>query len=155
MKRQFLIGLFLFTVFCVVTTSAQNEKKTAYGILLDNTGTLRRQLSDVKNIGKEIVRQVNQRGVISIFNFKTVSSTTKKSQQIQIAEMTTGVEWTQEFKSLNQYIDNLSTVAGQTTLVDAIQSSAEKINSKVDSEKDKFSEKFLLLVTDGEDRHNR
>ncbi|MCY7348724.1 MAG: VWA domain-containing protein [Pyrinomonadaceae bacterium] len=155
MKRRILINLLLLTIFCAVTASAQDGKKNAYGILLDNTGTMRTQMDNVKIIGREIVKQVNQRGAVSLLNFETVEFTTKKSERIKIAQVATGIEWTQEDKPLNQFIDNLLTVAGLTTLVDAIQASAEKVNSKVDSEKGKFSEKVLFLITDGEDRDSK
>ena len=152
MKKEILISLFLLTIFCVGNTFAQNEKKVAYGVLLDNTVTLRYQLGDVKNVGKEIVKQISQRGVISLFTFGTTTFTTKKMTQGQVADMRVSVDWTQDKEYLNRHIENTFTVTGITALLDTIRSSAEKINSKVNSEKDNFSEKILILVTDGEDR---
>ena len=41
---------------------------------------------------------------------------------------------------------------GQTTLLDAIYSVAERLNTKVNLDRNAFSHKVLILITDGEDR---
>lgn len=146
MKRQITFLLFLLTVICAGISYGQNDKKPIYGILLDNTGSMRTELPTVKNVGVEIVEQINQRGEISIFNFDTAKNKNGAT------DVVIGVDWSQDEKSLEKYIDNLFSVGGQTVLADAIFLSGEHLNSKAASGKDKISEKNLILVTDGEDR---
>lgn len=148
MKRKIAINLFLLTFFCAGICRAQNEKKTIFGILLDNTGSMRTQLATVKNVAVEIVEQVNQRGEISVFNFQTAE---KKNAGTDVA---LGVDSSKDKKSLEKYIDGLFTVGGQTVLTDAIFLSGEHLNLKATSGRDKISEKILILVTDGEDRNS-
>lgn len=147
MKIYFLVGLFICVGFFAEITPSQAPKKIAYGVLLDNTGTLRPQLGDVKSVGKIIVRQINSQGVATAFSFST--QVIKKQQ---IAGPIIGIEWSNDLNRFDRYIDSLTTTAGQTALLDAIRFSAETINLKANVEKDNFSEKVLVIITDGEDR---
>lgn len=149
MKRQLVVVLFLLAFF-VGASYGQIEKKSIYGVLLDNTGTMRTQLTTVKNIGMEIIEQKNATGEISVFNFAT-----KENNKQATAEMAIGVDWNQDKKFLEKYIDNLSTVRGLTNLFDAIRLSGETLNLRANSGKDKISEKILILLTDGEDRDSQ
>lgn len=146
MKGQILISLFLLAVFYIVPASAQSEKKIAYGILLDNTGSLRSQFPDVKNVGKTIVREVILKGSIVLFNFSSGNDKDK------VAEIKLNEGWSQDEKSLLKNVDELEVVGGQTTLNDAILLTARVVNSKTERERDKFSSGVLILITDGEER---
>ncbi len=152
MKKKDLAGLFIFVAVFVGAAFSQEPKKAAYGVLLDNTGTMRPQLSDVKTVGKIVARHVNSQGVISVFGFLTEGSKSKKEG---VAGPAKGSQWSRDSRIFDQYIDDLSTVPGQTALIDAILFSAESINTKVELEKNNFSEKVLVIVTDGEDRVSR
>lgn len=145
MKKQILAVLFLLAVF-VGISYGQNEKKPIYSILLDNTGSMRTQLTTVKNVGIEVVEQTNERGEISIFNFDSAKS------KNGVAEVNVGADWSGDKKLIEKYIDGLYAVGGQTVLADGIRLSGEELVRKAASEKDKISEKILILVTDGEDR---
>lgn len=147
MKKQIAGVLLLLAVF-VEFSFGQNEKKPIYGILLDNTGSMRTQLTTVKNVGAEIVEQISERGEISVFNFD--SAEIKNGE----AGVIIGADWSQDKKSLEKYIDGLSVVGGQTVLTDALYLSGEELVRKAASGKDKISEKILILVTDGEDRNS-
>jgi hypothetical protein len=125
---------------------AQGEKKIAYGILIDNTRSLETQFPQVKALAKGVVRRINQHGSVSIFSF--VAQSNKRDPP---AVITSGFESNQE-KSLEGYIDNLRVEPGQTTLMDAIYSIAEKLNVKANLDKETFADKTIILVTDGEDR---
>ena len=126
---------------------AQSEKKVAYGVLIDNTGSLRTQFPQIKTLGKGVVKRIHQRGSTSLFNFVT-----QEEKKVSLAVVTSGIEWSQDKDVLNSYIDGLIIVPGQTALMDAINSVAEKLNAKANLEKDAFAERAVVLITDGEDR---
>ena len=130
----------LFSLVFFNCASGQTEKKTVYGVLLDNTGSMTSQFPQVLALGKGIVRRLHQRGPISIFSFQT--------QQL-FAVVHSGSEWTQEEAILNNRIDGLSLVTGQTALFDAIEIMAQELNAKVNQNKTQFGAKILILVTDG------
>ena len=50
---------------------------------------------------------------------------------------------------MNNRIDGLSLVTGQTALFDAIEIMAQELNAKVNQNKTQFGAKILILVTDG------
>lgn len=149
MKTRLIIGLFLLKILCVGNLLGQSQNKIAYGVLLDNTGSMRTQLNQVKNTGKEIFREVVKKGLVSVFNFATFGSSNAIA-----AKVTNTNGWTQEQDVLNGYTEGLYTVPGKTSLYDAILSVSENVNSKAETEKDVFSEKVVILVTDGEDRES-
>src|SRR5688572_12341610 len=80
---------------------AQNAKKVSYGILIDNTGSMRSQFNDVTSLGRGVVRRVYQNGPVSIFHFSS-----QGTRQNPIAMATSGIE-SQDLTALETYIDNL------------------------------------------------
>lgn len=150
-KRSFYILLALVvTLLSANSAIAQNEKKIAYGVLIDNTGSLRSQFSGLKMLGKGVVKRIHQDGAVSLFSF-----TRQGSKNNPMAAVKFGVEWSQDKNILNSYIDNLAVEAGQTTLIDAIYSIAENLNVKVNLHKDAYAGKVIILLTDGEDRKSK
>jgi hypothetical protein len=121
--------------------SGQTEKKTVYGVLLDNTGSMTSQFPQVLALGKGIVRRLHQRGPISIFSFQTRG---------RFAVVHSDFEWTQDEAFLNNRINGISIVTGQTALFDAIETMAQELNAKVNPNKAEFGAKVLILVTDGQ-----
>jgi uncharacterized protein YegL len=145
--RPHYLSAFLLALALPISVFAQVEKKSAYAILIDNTGSLRTQFSQVKAFGKGVVARIYQRGPVSLFNFKTQGSKTNS-----LAVVTSGIEWSEDISVLENYIDTLKVQPGQTTLMDAIYSVADSLNSKVNMGSNAFSEKVIILITDGEDR---
>lgn len=92
---RFSLTFLLLTLFLPVLVSAQNEKKAAFRILLDNTGTLRTQFGNVQILGYAITQNASQRGLVSLFNFET-SGDSKKP----FAVITSGTEWSQDKMAL-------------------------------------------------------
>src|SRR3989442_13049602 len=139
----------LLTLFTLLLSSgvvfAQNEKKVAYGILLDNTASLRSQFDEVITLGKSVVGQVYQKGPVSIFTF-TNRGNMKNPLTVS------GSEWSQDPAVIEGDIDDLYVLGGQTPLLDAIDSIAKELNAKIISEKDAFANAAIILITDGEDR---
>lgn len=135
----------LIILFSCSFVFAQNEKKVAYGIFLDNTGSMRSQFDQVTTLGKEVVRHVYQKGPVSIFNF-----TSPGEKRNPVAVVSSGIEGSQV--ALESYIDDLYVLGGQTTLLDAIDSMAKELNARINSDKDAFANAVIILITDGEDR---
>jgi uncharacterized protein YciU (UPF0263 family) len=144
LRKTVLYSTVLLILVLSSATFAQTEKRIAYGVLIDNTGSLRSQFGYVVELGKGVVERIHERGPVSLFNFTSVKNGP--------AVVTAGTEWSQNKAALDNYIDSLFVEPGQTTLFDAINSMAEKINIKVNLEKDVFSDKVIVLITDGEDR---
>lgn len=135
--------LLLVILFLPVSTFSQGEKKAVYGILIDNTGTMRTQFGNVQILGKAIVYNVSQRGIISVFNFEA-------NNKKDLAVVSSGTDWKLGGNAIEKYVDNVKVIDGQTTLFDSISAISKAVNSKADSEK--LPEKIIVLVTDGEDR---
>ncbi len=129
--------LLLLSVLC----GAQERKKTAYGILLDDTGSMRSQFATVLEIGRGVVHQVHDHGPVSLFDFSSEGPGARR------AVPTPRIEATQDEQLLNRTINNLYVQGGQTTLLDAI----EFIGDRLDQESPDTN-KVIILITDGEDR---
>ena len=140
--------LFLSVLFLPTLSFAQGEKKAAYGILLDNTGTMFTQIETVKTLGKALAQDASKRGIVSVFNFKTQGDINDKKSFLAVA--TSGTEWSQDKNTIEKYINTIEVARGQTTLWDAIRSMAKAIDERAKAEN--LSEKIIFLITDGEDR---
>jgi hypothetical protein len=147
--RFFLTALFLILSSASLAYS-QTDKKTAYGILIDNTGSLRSQLDQVLELGRAVARHGAQRGSVSVFNFESGGD-----RRNPLALVSSGSEWSDNAPALENFIDDIFVLGGQTTLLDAINSMAQNVNAKVTAEKDTFSHGIIVLITDGEDRESR
>jgi len=128
------------------TTAIQTGQKEAYAILIDNTGSMRSQFGLVSELSKRIVEQTHQRGPISLYAFKTQG---RMSDAIAIVSSEFG--WSQDKTILENYIDGLFVIGGQTAIRDGITAMAEKLNAKAAAAKEPHA-KFIVLITDGEDR---
>ena len=138
--KNHLLGIVLLVACCITSVSSQALKKAAiYGILLDNTGSMRQQLSREIDVAKEIVKNVSDRASISIFQFQS-------NVNNHTSVFTNGIEASDDPKVLEKHLDQIVTVSGQTTLLDAIKLSAERLGNSVNSEK------VLIIISDGEDR---
>lgn len=145
MNKSSVFIFLLLVLFCAAPVLPQSgAQPTRYGILLDNTGSLRFQMDNIKNTAKEILSRTNQQDSVSVFNFET-----DRTPESRGARIITAVDATLDKNAAGKYIDTVVTVGGQTTLFDAIFSAAEKINSASDAAK------VLFLLTDGEDRNSK
>jgi Mg-chelatase subunit ChlD len=126
--------------------SAQNQKKISYALFLDNSGSMRTQFSQVTTIAKAVMRQIHERGPVSIFDF-TSQGIRESSRAVVIPQLA----GSQDERLLAQTIDSLYVVGGQTTLLDAIK----VMNDGFDQPADADSERVIILITDGEDRKSQ
>lgn len=145
MKRKG-VGALFGLLMAFTSAFAQSDRQPAYGVLLDNSGSLRSQIPHIKLVAKELVRRLHQRGPVSLFRFVT---------QDKVLVPDSGVEWTQDSDRLYQFIDSLMVTTGRTTLFDSINSIAERIDIRVSANSAGISEKILILITDGEDRDSQ
>lgn len=146
-KTSFYLVSALFTALILSNSAlAQSQKKTVVGIFLDNSGSLRKQFPDTLMLGRGVVKRVHLRGPVGLFHFRTGG---------ERAEITAGVVWSQDENELDKYLDGLSVAEGRTPLFEAIQSIAEEVEVKANSDKDGYGEKVVILITDGEDRIER
>jgi len=130
----------------VLTTSAlavaQQKPKISYGVLLDSTGSMRSQFETVLAIGRSVVHQTAPSGPVSIFNFASDRGA-KEWRAVPVLR----IQESQDEAKLNRTIDGLYIEGGQTTLLDAIQFIADRLQ-----EWSPDSEKVIVVVSDGEDR---
>ncbi len=124
---------------------AQDKKKIVYGVLLDNTGSLRTQFDDVKEIGKSVARQTLGRGPVSLFIFESGGTGPGRNARPAVR-----VDGSQDEKQLIQAIDALYVQPGQTTLLDAIELMAERLHRDAGE-----ADKVMVLITDGEERNSK
>lgn len=140
--KIFTIILLLLSA-CAVG-SAQEKKKVVYGVLLDNTGSLRSQFDDVKEIGKSVARQTFGSGPVSLFVFESGGTGPGGN-----ARPTVAVDSSQDENQLIQAIDRLYVQGGQTTLLNAIGLMAERLHRDAGD-----ADKVMVLITDGEERNS-
>jgi hypothetical protein len=150
LKSNRLYTALLLAVVLSSAAFAQSEKKTAFGVLIDNTGSLRSQFDFVKALGKGVIERIHQRGPVSLFNFNTRGDAPNGT-----AAITYGIERSRDKAALDTYIDGLRIIPGITTLFDAIYTVAEIVDAGMNLDRDAFSGKAIILITDGEDRASK
>ena len=71
MLKSFAIVITAIFVIGPVSHSvyAQAEKAKAYGLLIDNTGSLVRQFDQVKLFSERVIHQVHKQGPVQLFSF--------------------------------------------------------------------------------------
>src|SRR6266446_3815010 len=124
---------------------AQEKRKIVYGILLDDTGSMRSQLEIVEAIGKGVVHQVHDHGPVSLFDFAS-----QGLGRASRAVPTPRIEATQDEQLLTRTINNLYVQGGQTTLLDAIEFIGDSLDQQSPD-----TNKVIILITDGEERSSR
>ena len=137
----FRLSTITLTLLSMSLMCAAQEKKIAYGILLDNTGSMRPQFSVVNELGKAIVHQIHDYGPVSLFDFHS------ERRPGTNAVATLRLEASQDEPLLNRAIDNLYVEGGQTTLLDAVEFIEQALNRSMPD-----TNKIIILITDGEDR---
>jgi hypothetical protein len=138
--RTFFLAAILFLLSQLA--SAQAQKKFAYSLLIDNTGSMRSQFSMELGLGREIVHQVHEHGNVSIFDFHS-QGVGRGTKALPIAR----IEGSQNESLLVRTLEDLYVEGGQTTLLDAINLMADSLNREPAD-----TTKIIIVITDGEDR---
>jgi Mg-chelatase subunit ChlD len=152
MKRKLsqLLAIAFLLLALFSSAAAQSDQPALYGILLDNSGSLRSQFDRVLALGNEVLLDTHKQGPVSIFSFKGTGDP-KDAPPLLV----THTVWNQDAIVLSRYLDNLFIEGGQTNLLDAIHSMVKHINAKAEQDKTPNVRKVLVLITDGEDRKSK
>ncbi len=142
------LKLFSFIlIFCGIVVAQNDTPKKAYGILFDNTGSMNGEIPRQKEIAKEIIKQIDGKGTISMFGFAT-----DETSVLHNAKMAIGVECGSNNDLLGKQIDGFSKVRGQTALIDAVSAVVDRLGKPVSTTCSKTTESILIVMSDGEDR---
>lgn len=124
-----------------INNVTKEEVPVNYGLMIDNSGSLRPQLEKVIEAGKILVDANKPEDETFIIRF--VSSDKIEEKQ----------DWTNNKNSLKETLDELFIEGGSTAIIDAVMLGVDKA---VEYEKSARAEdrkrRALILVTDGEDR---
>lgn len=152
MKRKLfqLLSIAFLLLALFSSTAAQTDQPALYGILLDNSGSLRTQFDRVLALGNEVLQDAHKQGPVSIFSFKGIGNP-KDAPPLMVAHTI----WNQDATVLSRYLDSLFIEGGQTNLLDAIHSMVKHITAKAEHDKTPNVRKVLVLITDGEDRKSK
>jgi Ca-activated chloride channel homolog len=124
-----------------ITSFTSEEVPITYGLVVDNSGSLRAQINQVIEAGKTIVNS-NKPGD-ETFVVRFISS-----DEIKILQ-----DYTADKPSLDDALDDMFVEGGQTAVIDAVYLSAEHAADRRKGETDQDKRRrALILVTDGEDR---
>jgi Ca-activated chloride channel family protein len=121
----------------------REEVPITYGLVVDNSGSLRSQIGQVVEAAKTIVES-NKPGD-ETFVVRFISS-----EDIKIMQ-----DFTADKQALGDALDDMFIEGGQTAVIDAVYLSAEHAAERRVKSNDPAEEKrrrALILVTDGEDR---
>jgi Ca-activated chloride channel family protein len=122
---------------------SKSEVPTNYGIVVDNSGSMRQQLDKVVEAGKILVNTNRADDETLIIRFVG-------RDKIEIEQ-----PFTSNKTDLIDALDNLYIEGGQTAVTDAVYLAVENIDEYERSKKTDVSKRrALILVTDGEDRNS-
>lgn len=120
---------------------SRSEVPTNYGIVIDNSGSLRSQLEKVIEAGKILVATNKPEDETTIIRF------------VSRDKITIEQNFTSNKTDLNDSLDNLYIEGGQTAIIDAVYLAAEKVSEyEKQRGKDDRKRRALIIVSDGEDR---
>ena len=143
--RQGVLHLFAILVLLLSASpagKAQGKASREYGILIDNTGSMRSQFETVVQLSKSIVHQIHDQAPVSIFSFES-AAIGRGSRAVPRLRF----ERSRDEELLDRTIEGVYVQGGQTTLLDAIGMIADRL-----SEPSSDTEKSVVLITDGEER---
>lgn len=122
---------------------SRSEVPTNYGIVIDNSGSMRQQLDKVVEAGKVLVNTNKAEDETLIIRFVG-------RDKIEIEQ-----PFTANKTDLIDALDNLYIEGGQTAVIDAVYLAVESIDDYERNKKsDASKRRALILVTDGEDRNS-
>jgi len=146
MNRKILLAVALIVFFALGRqASSQVPVQVGYGILVDNSLSQLNTLNNEIELAKLIAESSEKEVRLSVFAFATNPATKR-------AEIAKGVQCTIDHVAVDNQLQALFAVSGQTTLVDAISTAAELLGDNRPQTCPAYSQKRLFIITDGEDR---
>lgn len=124
-----------------IESFSKAEVPTNYGLVIDNSGSLRHQLDKVIEASKIIVNTNRADDETCVVRFVS-------SDKIEIVQ-----DFSNKKADVNEALDNLYIEGGQTAIIDAVYLAAEKVDEyeKTRNPNEK-KRRALIVVSDGEDR---
>lgn len=117
------------------------EVPISYGVVVDNSGSLRGQITQVIDATKSIINSNKEDDEAFVVRFVS-------SQEIKILQ-----DWTARKQDLIDAVDDMFVEGGQTAIIDAVYLAAEHTATrKRGNDLEDKRRRALILVTDGEDR---
>ena len=117
------------------------EVPTNYGLVIDNSGSLRHQLEKVIEASKIIVGTNKPEDETCVVRFVS-------SDKVEVVQ-----DFTSKKGDVTEALDNLYIEGGQTAIIDAVYLAAEKVDEYEKSRNpNEKKRRALILVSDGEDR---
>jgi Ca-activated chloride channel family protein len=121
---------------------SQAEVPTNYALVVDNSGSMRRQLDKVIEAGKVFVNANRPDDETMIVRFIG-------RDKIEIEQ-----PFTPNKADLIDALENLFIEGGQTAVIDAVYLTVENVDQYERDQRDDRKRRALILVTDGEDRNS-
>lgn len=124
-----------------IESFSKAEVPTNYGLVIDNSGSLRHQLDKVIEASKILVGTNKPEDETCVIRFVS-------SDKVEVVQ-----DFTTKKSDVNEALDNLFIEGGQTAIIDAVYLAAEKVD-EYERSRDPNDKKrrALILVSDGEDR---
>ncbi len=118
---------------------SKEEIPLSYGLLVDNSGSLRDQFPQVLLAAKSIINKSKPDDEAFVIRFVT-------GEKIDVVQ-----DFTSSMGSLLDALDSMETENGATALIDAIYLSAQHISERAKTDGIKPRRHALILITDGQD----
>jgi hypothetical protein len=110
---------------------------------------MRLQLEDQQKIANAVIEKAGAGSPVSLFGFAGGPPPPVPGRSASFAA---GVQCSTDRQTLNAQIAGISTVGGQTVIIDAIKSAVQIMNNPGAPECQALGTRILVVVTDGEDR---
>ena len=123
-----------------ITYFSKEEVPISYGLVVDNSGSMRYLLDKVIESARIIINS-NKPGD-ETFLVRFISSD----------KIETLLDFTSDKQALLDALDNLYIEAGQTAVIDAVYLASERVSEYKRGDDDDRRRRALILITDGEDR---
>lgn len=123
----------------------QDSKSDRYGLLLDNSGSMRQQWALNQEIAKELTKKLVKSGTVSLFSFAT---------DPDLFGLNLGVvtDCGNDSIKLGEMISALQIAGGRTTFLDSLMIIFERLGTEGIKDCKTAKEKALYIISDGEDR---
>jgi Ca-activated chloride channel family protein len=125
-----------------ISSFTKEEVPISYGLVIDNSGSLRSQIDKVIEAGKAIVNDNKPGDETFLVRFVD-------SENIETVQ-----DFTANKAALLDALDSLYIQGGQTAVIDAVYLSAERVAQYKKGDDNDRRRRVLILVTDGEDRNS-
>jgi Ca-activated chloride channel homolog len=119
---------------------SREQVPITYGLLVDNSGSLRSQFMEVIEAGKRIVNANRPEDEAFVMRFVD-------NKNIDILR-----DFTSDKSALDRSLDGLHVEGGQTALLDAVFVAAIRLAKRTQDDTNQARRQALILISDGEDR---